>query len=513
VLKKNLKMLSVFKDIVPHFFSTAACNKAYGTEQNHRARSQSKTMSEEEEPTFAEAFADVEASPDLEATLLERFPELQIEEARFPDVEVMEPQGNFSHGITYERRGDGDGTITFLVPDPNNPMLNPTEGHLSCHERYMYMGQLETALVTTNNPASNDRDEDWIEQILGAVRADINNEDLTRNQLHFGQAHGTPFTLPLFTKKIGWQASTPTAELILDGKYEDSELLDLQVLLVKHCQSQHVDALPSLITEEEFVSKFKGWKEGTSTSPSGLHLGHYKPLVLQHDGDPTTDKGKAIESQRKDLIRAHVGMINYGLRHAYSYARWKNVVNKMIEKEPGNSKVHLLRVIHIYKADYNFLLQAKWRNMISHAETNHLLHPGQYGSRPGRDALIPALIEELKNEICYASRKSLINFDNDATSCYDRIIPALVSLIGQKFGLHRNMVFVHATMLEETKYKLKTSMGVSDEFYKNCQAFPIYGTGQGSGNSPVIWCIVSSVLFSLMHIFVRLTKKCPFLCL
>jgi hypothetical protein len=40
-------------------------------------------------------------------------------------------------------------------------------------------------------------------------------------------------------------------------------------------------------------------------------------------------------------------------------------------------------------------------------------------------------------------------------------------------------------------------MGVSDEFYANCQAFPIYGTGQGSGNSPAIWCmLVSSVLFA-----------------
>jgi hypothetical protein len=43
---------------------------------------------------------------------------------------------------------------------------------------------------------------------------------------------------------------------------------------------------------------------------------------------------------------------------------------------------------------------------------------------------------------------------------------------------------------------LKTSLGISDEFYSNCQAFPIYGTGQGSGNSPAIWCIISSTLFS-----------------
>jgi hypothetical protein len=104
-------------------------------------------------------------------------------------------------------------------------------------------------------------------------------------------------------------------------------------------------------------------------------------------------------------------------------------------------------------------------------------------------------MEELKNDICYASQKLLINFDNDTTSCYDLIIPALASLIGRRHGLHRNIVFVHTRTLKEAKYKLKTILGVSDEFYSHCQFFPIYGTGQGSANSPVIWTIVSSVLF------------------
>jgi hypothetical protein len=105
----------------------------------------------------------------------------------------------------------------------------------------------------------------------------------------------------------------------------------------------------------------------------------------------------------------------------------------MIEKEPGNSKVHCLRVIHIYEADYNFILQAKWQTLIQHAEKHQVLHPGQYGSCSRRDALIPAFLEEMKNEISYPTRKSLINFDNDAASCYDQIIPALASLIGRKF--------------------------------------------------------------------------------
>jgi hypothetical protein len=36
---------------------------------------------------------------------------------------------------------------------------------------------------------------------------------------------------------------------------------------------------------------------------------------------------------------------------------------------------------------------------------------------------------------------------------------------------------------------------LSEESYSHCIAFPIYGTGQGSGNSPVVWCFLSSILF------------------
>jgi hypothetical protein len=120
---------------------------------------------------------------------------------------------------------------------------------------------------------------------------------LTRNRLHFGQAQGTPCTTPSFTRTIDWQASTDTSELILHGNFDDTELSDLQTLLYQHCRSPKLDALSQYITEHEFVSKFKTWNEATSTSPSGLHLGHYKALVMRNDSDGLTDEGKAIERQ------------------------------------------------------------------------------------------------------------------------------------------------------------------------------------------------------------------------
>eukprot|EP00957_Ditylum_brightwellii_P187277 14263200-Ditylum_brightwellii.AAC.1 len=41
------------------------------------------------------------------------------------------------------------------------------------------------------------------------------------------------------------------------------------------------------------------------------------------------------------------------------------------------------------------------------------------------------------------------------------------------------------------------ALGVSNDYYQHCGAFPTYGTGQGSTNSPTIWLTISSTLFSI----------------
>ena len=69
-------------------------------------------MTNEQEQTFADAFAHVESRLDLEATLLERNPELGAEEQQLIDVEAAEVKNDLSHGITYERSGDGRSILT-----------------------------------------------------------------------------------------------------------------------------------------------------------------------------------------------------------------------------------------------------------------------------------------------------------------------------------------------------------------------------------------------------------------
>eukprot|EP00957_Ditylum_brightwellii_P151294 11520421-Ditylum_brightwellii.AAC.1 len=55
-----------------------------------------------------------------------------------------------------------------------------------------------------------------------------------RNQRHFGQAHNTPFTVPLLSQCFDWAANSPMSEAVLQWQFTDTELTDLQQLFLKH---------------------------------------------------------------------------------------------------------------------------------------------------------------------------------------------------------------------------------------------------------------------------------------
>jgi endonuclease/exonuclease/phosphatase family metal-dependent hydrolase len=327
------------------------------------------------------------------------------------------------------------------------------------------------------------------------VPSEIEKLLLHRNQLHFGQAEGTPFTGPPLIADLGYKADGCAANMILNGEINYSTVDEATALFVHHLQSKTVDKLSGAITIDEVLGKLKVWKEQTTTSPSGVHLGHYHCLWRDPRMAPNDPQRTEVIENQKKLLAATVKLLNYSLRHGYSFHRWSKIVNVMLQKDPGNPRIHRLRIIHIYEADYNLLLAVKWRQAMHHAEDAKLLNDGLYGSRPGRSAHDPALLETLQNEIYRMSMKPGVVFDLDATSCYDRILANVAALSSRRMGMAKNVVLVNSCTLEKARYYLKTQLGVSDQFYQHSSSFPIHGTGQGSGNSPIIWCFVCDVLF------------------
>ena len=169
----------------------------------------------------------------------------------------------------------------------------------------------------------------------------------------------------------------------------------------------------------------------------------------------------------------------------------------MILKQPGNHKIHHLHVIDLYEHDYNLLLAVKWRSLIQHCIHTRKFNPGQYGGLPGHNAITPTIIEEFQYEISRASKRPLVHLDYDATACYDRIILPMASLISSAHRQHRSIVLINATTLKSARYLLKAQLGISSISYSHSNLFPIYGSGQGSSNSPGLWCAISSVLFDM----------------
>ena len=72
--------------------------------------------------------------------------------------------------------------------------------------------------------------------------------------------------------------------------------------------------------------------------------------------------------------------------------------------------------------------------------------------------------------------------DNDAKSCYDRILCNLAMLISQYYGMPANACAMQAATLKYTKFHLRTALGISKKHYQHTNTDPIHGSGQGSSS-------------------------------
>jgi hypothetical protein len=106
-----------------------------------------------------------------------------------------------------------------------------------------------------------------------------------RNRKHFGKAAGTPFTVPLLNKDLRFDGQGEATEDILTGEYlykGHDPYVNLLLERIHLTAQVHRHPMQPTITEKEFTGKLKAWRETTTTSPSGLHLGHYKALICRH---------------------------------------------------------------------------------------------------------------------------------------------------------------------------------------------------------------------------------------
>ena len=120
--------------------------------------------------------------------------------------------------------------------------------------------------------------------------SEIEDLIIKRNKKHFSQADGSPFTTTRIIKALGKYGESTMSQDIFKG-IADIESLSPTEATAKILSSLKSNApqnsIPSYISPKEMENAYRAWREQTSTSPSGIHLGHTKALYKCEDHNPT----------------------------------------------------------------------------------------------------------------------------------------------------------------------------------------------------------------------------------
>jgi hypothetical protein len=251
------------------------------------------------------------------------------------------------------------------------------------------------------------------------------------------------------------------------------------------------------MTTDKIRDAYKKLRESTSTSPSGNHLGHEKAILCQtspNSNDPLDENSLAYR-----MFSIKTRILNLAMLHTIILDRWTMVVNAMIEKDPGNPILERFRVIHIIPADWNLLMGIIFgKRMCQQGEKLNQFGEEQSGARKHHDCQDVQQIKHILYSIIRLTHANGSTFDNDAKSCYDRIVMLVPAIIAQRLGVPEYVCRTFLEVLAHTKYYTKTIFGVSKAFHCTTADSTIHGPGQGSRAAPAIWTLISCYILALM---------------
>jgi hypothetical protein len=149
---------------------------------------------------------------------------------------------------------------------------------------------------------------------------------LSCNEDHFAQAKNTPPAGGSFGKGLGHDGTSKAAHSVLRGEWRpDYSLKELRLFLAELKRPSSVSPVHQDITGQEFQKAFQCFKQRTSSSTSGRHVGHYIAAATDDD-----------------LSTLYAKLLSLPLRHGFSYDHWKLVTDDMLLKKANNIRLHIL---------------------------------------------------------------------------------------------------------------------------------------------------------------------------
>ena len=327
--------------------------------------------------------------------------------------------------------------------------------------------------------------------------AELEDHLLEHSWQHFAQADGTPFTIKPLHSLISNSGFSDFSDQILDGT---ADINSLDVDQYTKLLLQHMQHICDETTDNDFMvdmikQGIRIWHEATATSPfSFLHLSLYKSLVKHtksKSAGEDTDNNWTIKVG-EDVMMVVYLLLWLAVKHTHVYNRWLLTLIVFLEKVLGQPKIHRLWMIHLIEADFNLILKFyASKDMMSNIEARGSMVNEQGGGHHSHSAIDGAHKKVLSYDIIWMNCLLARNIDNDATACFDRMVENQTNLCCQHQGASKKYLKLHAQTHDKLQYFIWHKFGISKGFNHHSQEFPWHGSGQGTGDAPPWWLVVS----------------------
>jgi uncharacterized protein (UPF0332 family) len=225
----------------------------------------------------------------------------------------------------------------------------------------------------------------------------------------FFLAEAAPICSGKLRGKFGYNATSRTAKAILEGTYVFPPDFDQATKdILRECAMIRelipINSLNTRITKEEWKQQWRGRRESTSSSESGLHFGHYIAGI-------SSDHISHFHALKASLI----------IRRGVVLDRWARGLSVMLKKMFGCALITKLRSILLMEADFNATNKIIYGQRMLQQARKYKLLPEEIYSERNRLADDGTLAKVLFYDIVRQTQRPAGIGAVDADNCYDRI--------------------------------------------------------------------------------------------
>ena len=330
-----------------------------------------------------------------------------------------------------------------------------------------------------------------VQRVVDGQTQESRNQDDTEDYIfeeteyRFQLAAQAPIESTRLIEQLGYLGDSAIAEQIIEGKYDIPDTLDdATAMLVQEIGRIGImltnGDITITITPEEFQYFWKKVREGTASSPSGIHYGHYKA---------------AAHSERlSGFLAKKITLIS---RTGCPPSRWSYGLTVMLEKVAGIALVNKLRAILLMEADFNFHNKLIFgKRMLDQARSNGIIPPEQYSEKQStaEDGTFDKILQA---DISRQRRMRMSIVSADAANCYDRINHCFAALLFLCLGVAIGPTKAMLQTIQMMKFYLRTGWGESTRYIGGDPLTILHGMCQGNGAAPSAWLVLSSFLVSI----------------